>query len=274
MDIHIHYYTHFDTIEISAYDTGEGSSSSFITFCFLPSSFLKDHCRESQRIYCDKTKLFAQLNQAEVDVKVREKQEAQIRQRKNRTSVESLAEEVKRSLVGAYVLGRVFIVPNEDTQELASSSVENAHVNNKNNESTDDVEFMKEGAELSDGGSLEITCGYRKTAFEKKANNGFEVRIQALSGNEDARDTVENLDYIMPGPPEGLEPVFLARKKKTTHEDFRNSLRSFNTDTRSLSAANARAGKLAGLAKTAVEGFRASGRLNLRVFALSMGTNI
>ena len=106
----------------------------------------------------------------------------------------------------------------------------------------------------------EVILKNRKAAFEKDAKIDFEVRVQAITGDE---NPVENLDYVMCGPPEGLEPLFIPRKKKTTHEDFKESLRSFKTDTRSLNTANARAGKLAGLAKMAVEGFRTTGRYPL-----------
>lgn len=251
VDFQIHYYTHYNAIEISAFDT--------------------DNSRESRRIYCDKSKLFGRLSQVEIDAKVKEKQEALTRQRKSRIPAETLAEDVGRSLVGTYIIGRIAIVSPDDIQQPDLDSLRRRSSANDNNQCiessrVDDVECDEDVISLNSREKetliecSEVILKNRKAAFEKDAKIDFEVRVQAITGDE---NPVENLDYVMCGPPEGLEPLFIPRKKKTTHEDFKESLRSFKTDTRSLNTANARAGKLAGLAKMAVEGFRTTGRYPL-----------
>lgn len=55
--------------------------------------------------------------------------------------------------------------------------------------------------------------------------------------------------------------VAIVRKKKTTAEDFKASFQNFRAESRSLKLASAGAGKKAGLAKTAVEGFQGCGRV-------------
>ena len=202
---------------------------------------------------------------------MKEKQEALTRQRKSRIPAEIITEEVSRSLVSAYIIGRIVIVPPDDIQQLPFDSLIYKLSSNGNNQhiesnEADNVEGAGDFALLDDLGkdsstkSLNFFCESRKTAFEKDAKVGFEVKIQAITGDENVATAGDNLDYVMSSPPDGLEPVFIPRRKKTTHEDFKESLRSFKTDTLSLSTANARAGKLAGLAKTAVDGFRTSGR--------------
>ena len=47
-------------------------------------------------------------------------QEALTRQRKSRIPAEVLAEEIGRSMVGSYILGRIAIVPLEEIQQPAA----------------------------------------------------------------------------------------------------------------------------------------------------------
>jgi hypothetical protein len=212
------------------------------------------------------------LNQADIDAKVKEMQEALTRQRKSRIPAEVLAEEIGRSMVGSYILGRIAIVPLEEIQQPAADLLIEKMDGSENSRSlgidvVSDIDNTEIDQVLMDNHVTDSLCRdsdishrVRNVAYEIPTKIDFEVRLQAITGDGNVDYVLEGLDYVLDGPPEGLEPIFIPRKKKTTHEDFKESLRSFKTDTRSLSTANARAGKLAGLAKMAVEGFRASGR--------------
>jgi len=76
----------------------------------------------------------------------------------------------------------------------------------------------------------------------------FQVKLNVVTGDDP-------FDFII-NKPDKLEAIEIHRRRKTNVTEFQNTLKSFKSDTRSLSLANDVASKLAGLAKSAVDGFK------------------
>lgn len=191
-----------------------------------------DLAAESPRIFLDSKKLYARLDAAEVDEKINAKREEYTRMRK-RVPVEELRSTILHQMAVTYILARLQIGIVEEKSEIAAPVQETT--------AAPDAEAANEETQASTatGASVdEIT---------------FRLEFVPASGDPLNHGQV---DMLLPGRPEGLEEIVIARRKKTTMQDFHKEMRALKADHAQLNHACSDAQRKAGLAVQSTDAFK------------------
>lgn len=114
-------------------------------------------------------------------------------------------------------------------------------------------EIQQKNAIQSTTSSEESAC----STFSDESSAVFGIKIHLLAS--------EANDFII-NKPGDLDAVVIHRRRKTTTEEFSQTLSSLRSETRKLNFANTNAEKLSGLAKAATDGFQGAIRLFINYF--------
>lgn len=204
-------------------------------------SYNSDIGIEAPRLYINMPLLYSKISKDEVDTKVDLKKEEYVRQRK-RVPYEELQQAITKELAVAYITLRMQVAPT--------------------NESSSGKKFEMQLIPMS--GDTTVTDVITVTTSAPSApsledndnddnNNCNTEQIITTTTSE-----VQRIDILMKTMPEGLEPKFIPRRRKTNISDFHNTLNALRTDSASLSHAMNKAQKASGLMAASITGFQAN----------------
>ena len=110
--------------------------------------------------------------------------------------------------------------------------------------------------EIEEQRRVNTTTTSEESASSMNSSEGaeFAIKIQTLTSE---------INDFMVTKPQDLHEVVIHRRRKTTTEEFSQTLSSLRSETRKLKVENTNAEKLSGLAKSATDGFKGAIRLTI-----------
>lgn len=198
-----------------------------------------DLAAESPRIYLDSKKLYDRLDAAEVDEKINAKREEYTRMRK-RVPVEELRRTILQQMAVTFILARLAIME-EETAEVTAATTP-----------TTTADTNAEGV-VETTSTTEAEADALTAAVASVAEITFRLAFVPASGDPVNHGKV---DMLLPGRPAGLEEITIARRKKTSMQDFHKEMRALKADHAQLNHACADAQRKAGLAVQSTDAFK------------------
>ena len=201
------------------------------------------------RLYFDYEKVISKLDEIDIDAKMEEKKEELRRKKKPDMNSENLRTFALRALLTAYIELRICVAYKRiavTPEKAVRGQVECERCKRciKCLRCKASILKAKEEALIAEQEK------YDKDAEHKGKIGQVTVGISPVS--------VDEIVDFMCTKPDSLVPVRVEHRKKANAEEFKNTLNDLKVSTKRLNSANDTALTLAGLAKSSVEGFKAS----------------